>query len=71
MKRYIRSSRSFQTLEQWCSDLSPRIKTLYLHEITGQIIGKLSVDDAIAEYGDHEVTNSYTDSASQISVWIM
>ena len=70
MKRYIRS-KTFETLEQWCKTLNPRIHTLFLHHSDGKIIGKFPVQQAVDTYGEAEVTNSYSDGNGQISVWLI
>ena len=75
-KRFVPSSKKITAsrivdLEQWCKTLPKKIHTLYLHTTDGSIIGKMSVKDAVAYYGDARVTGSYSEGDGVISVWIL
>lgn len=37
----------------------------------GHFLERLSTDDAIAKYGNYEVSNSYSESADCVSIWII
>lgn len=58
-----------QTLrEQFIDDT--RTKTLRLYHTTGERIAILSIEEALTQYGDWLYWNAYSDSFTEVSVWI-
>ena len=59
-----------QTLREAFAD-DTRTKTLRLYHITGERIARLPIEEAIEKYGDWKYCNWYTESFTEVSVWIL
>ena len=58
-----------QTLrESFTSNTST--KTLRLIRSTGEFIARLPIEEALAQYGDWLYWNAYSESFTEVSVWI-
>lgn len=47
-----------------------RTKTVRLYHITGERIARLPIEEAIQQYGDWLQTCGYSESFTEVSVWI-
>ena len=47
-----------------------RTKTLRLIRMTGEFIARLPIEEALEQYGDWIYCNAYSDSFTEITVWI-
>ena len=59
-----------QTLKQ-AFEGNTRTKTLRLIQITGEFIARLPIEEAMAQYGDWIYSSAYSESFTEVSVWIM
>ena len=48
-----------------------RTKTLRLITSRGNFIARLSIEEALEQYGDWIYCNAYSESFTEISVWIL
>lgn len=58
-----------KTLREEFAD-NTRIKTLRLIRSSGEFIARLPIDEAMQQYGDWVYRYSYTESFTEVSVWI-
>lgn len=58
-----------KTLREAFED-NTRIKTLRLIRSTGEYIAKLPIEEAMEQYGDWTYCNAYSESHTEITVWI-
>ena len=47
-----------------------RTKTLRLIRMTGEFIARLPIEEALEQYGDWIYCNAYSESFTEITVWI-
>ena len=47
-----------------------RTKTLRLYHTTGERIARLPIEEAMEQYGDWMCFNAYSESFTEVSVWI-
>jgi hypothetical protein len=59
-----------KTLREAFAD-NTRTQTLRLYHITGERIARLPIEEAIEKYGDWEYCNGYSESFTEVSVWIL
>ena len=59
-----------QTLKEAFED-NQRTKTLRLIRYTGEFIARLPIEDAIERYGDWTYCSAYSESFTELDVWIM
>lgn len=59
-----------QTLKQ-SFEGNTRTKTLRLIHTTGEFIARLPIEEAMAQYGDWLYCNGYSESFTEVSVWIL
>lgn len=55
--------------EQFKNDTKTKI--LKLRRITGEFIANLPVEEAIAKYGDWIYSHGYSDSFTEVMVWVL
>jgi hypothetical protein len=58
-----------QTLREQFTD-DTRTKTLRLYHTTGEFIARLPIEEVLAQYGDWLYWNAYSESFTEVSVWI-
>lgn len=58
-----------QTLRQ-AFEGNTRTKTLRLIHSTGEFIERLPIEEAFQKYGDWAYRNAYSESFTEVSVWI-
>ena len=66
----INSKCQLQTLKQ-AFEGNTRTKTLRLIHTTGEFIARLPIEEAMAQYGDWLYSNAYSESFTEVSVWIL
>jgi hypothetical protein len=59
-----------QTLKESFKD-NTRTKTLRLIRMTGEFIARLPIEEALEKYGDWIYCNGYSESFTEVSVWIL
>lgn len=59
-----------QTLRQ-SFEGNTRTKTLRLIRSSGEFIARLPIEEALAQYGDWLYCNGYSESFTEVSVWIL
>ena len=59
-----------QTLKESIDELPDRIKTVRLIRTTGEFIERCSVEEAVQKYGDWIYSSGYSESHSEVSLWI-
>lgn len=59
-----------QTLKQVIDELEDRYTSIRLYKENGVWIGTFSRDDAIKQYGDLKYWCGYSESCTEISIWI-
>ena len=59
-----------ETLREAFKD-NTRTKTLRLIRMTGEFIARLPIEEALEKYGDWIYRNAYSESFTEISVWIL
>ena len=59
-----------QTLKQ-AFENNARTKTLRLIRSSGEFIARLPIEEAMAQYGDWIYSSAYSESFTEVSVWIM
>ena len=47
-----------------------RTETLRLYHSTGERIARLPIEEALEQYGDWTYRNGYSESFTEVSVWI-
>lgn len=60
----------YKTVKQSIDELPERITSIRLHKANGAWIGIFSRDDAIKKYGDLKYSSGYSESFTEISIWI-
>lgn len=58
-----------QILREFFDD-DTRTKTLRLYQVTGERIARLPIEEALEQYGDWMYCNGYSESFTEVSVWI-
>ena len=58
-----------QTLKEAFKD-NTRTETLRLCHTTGERIARLPIEEALEQYGDWDYHNGYSESFTEVSVWI-
>lgn len=58
-----------QTLKEAFAD-NTRTKTLRLYNTSGERIARLPIEEALEQYGDWDYGNAYSESFTEVSVWI-
>ena len=58
-----------QTLRE-VFDNNTRTQTLRLYHTTVERIARLPIEEAIEQYGDWDFCNGYSESFTEVSVWI-
>lgn len=58
-----------QTLKE-AFEGNERTKTLRLIRVTGEFIARLSIEEALKQYGDWIYRNAYSEGFTEVSVWI-
>ena len=58
-----------QTLREFFEG-ETRTKTLRLYHVTGERITRLPIEEAIQQYGDWMYSGAYSESCTEVSVWI-
>ena len=61
---------SMQTLRESFQD-DVRTETLRLYRTTGDFVARLPIDEALERYGEWIYTGAYSESCTEVSVWIM
>lgn len=59
-----------KTLKESLDELPERIKTVRLIRTTGDFIERCSVEEAAQKYGNWEYSSGYSESFSEVSLWI-
>ena len=59
-----------QTLKESLDELPDRITTVRLVRTTGEFIERCSVEEAAQKYGDWIYSSGYSESHSEVSMWI-
>lgn len=59
-----------KTLKEALDELPDRIKTVRLIRTTGEFIEKCNVEEASHKYGDWIYNSGYSESYSEVSLWI-
>ena len=59
-----------KTLKESLEELPARIKTVRLIRTTGEFIEKCSPEEAARKYGDWIYNSGYSESFSEVSLWI-
>ena len=59
-----------QTLKESLDELPDRITTVRLIRTTGEFIERCSVEEAAQKYGDWIYSSGYSESFSEVSLWI-
>ena len=59
-----------QTLKESLDELPDRITTVRLIRTTGEFIERCSVEEAVQKYGDWIYSSGYSESFSEVSLWI-
>ena len=59
-----------QTLRESLDELPDRITTVRLIRTTGEFIERCSVEEAAQKYGDWTYSSGYSESHSEVSLWI-
>ena len=59
-----------QTLKESLDELPDRITTVRLIRTTGDFIERCSVEEAKQKYGDWVYSGGYSESFSEVSLWI-
>ena len=59
-----------QTLKESLDELPDRITTVRLIRTTGDFIERCSVEEAKQKYGDWVYSSGYSESFSEVSLWI-
>ena len=59
-----------QTVKQSIEELPERIKTVRLIRTTGEFIERCSTEDAVQKYGDWTYSSGYSESHTEVSLWI-
>jgi len=59
-----------ETLREAFAD-NQRTKTLRLIRFTGEFLARLPIEEAIEQYGDWIYSSAYSESFTELSVWIM
>lgn len=60
-----------KTLKESLDELPSRITTVRLIRITGEFIERCSVKEAAQKYGDWIYSSGYSESFSEVSLWII
>lgn len=59
-----------QTVKESIEELPERIKTVRLIHTTGDFIERCGVEEAIQKYGDWIYSSGYSESHTEVSLWI-
>ncbi len=59
-----------KTVKQSIEELPERIETVRLVRTTGEFIERCSVAEAIQKYGDWMYSSGYSESHTEVSLWI-
>jgi hypothetical protein len=59
-----------KTLKESLDELPERIETVRLIRTTGEFIERCSTEEAIQKYGDWMYSSGYSESHSEVSMWI-
>ena len=59
-----------ETVKESLDKLPDRIKTVRLIRTTGDFIEKCGVEEAAQKYGDWEYSCGYSESHTEVSLWI-
>ena len=59
-----------KTLKESLEELPRRIKTVRLIRTTGDFIERCSIEEAEQKYGDWIYSSGYSESFTEVSVWI-
>ena len=59
-----------QTLKESLEELPDRIATVRLIRTTGEFIERCSVEEASRKYGNWIYSSGYSESYSEVSLWI-
>ena len=59
-----------QTLREFFDD-DTRTETLRLFQVTGERIARLPIEEALEQYGDWIYCNGYSESFTEVSVWLL
>ncbi len=59
-----------KTVKESIEELPERIKTVRLFNTTGDFIKRCSVEEAIQKYGDWTYSSGYSESHTEVSLWI-
>jgi hypothetical protein len=49
---------------------SPRITKVRLYKTTGEWLGNYDIEEAIQKYGDWLYSSAYSESNTEVSIWI-
>ena len=60
-----------QTLKEALEELPSRITIVRLIRITGELIERCSVTEAMQKYGDMLYSSGYSESHNEVSLWAM
>lgn len=60
-----------QTLREAIEELPKRITKVRLYTTQGVWLGNYSLDEAIQKYGDSLYSSGYSESFTEISLWIL
>lgn len=60
-----------KTLKESLDELPSRITTVRLIHTTGEFIERCNVREAIQKYGDWIYSSGYSESFSEVSLWII
>lgn len=56
--------------QQFENNFFARTETLRLFQVTGERIARLPIEEALEQYGDWMYSNGYSESFTEVSVWI-
>lgn len=59
-----------KTLKAAIEEMPERITKVRLYTIRGTWLGNYNRDDAIQKYGDKTYSNGYSESFTEVSLWI-
>ena len=60
-----------QTLKEAIEELPKRITNVRLYDTQGVYLGNYSTDEAVQKYGDWHYHSGYSESFTEISLWIL
>ena len=59
-----------KTVKQAIEELPERIKTIRIYNFQGEYLGTYDTNNVVEKYGDWNYHSGYSESFSEISMWI-